>query len=233
MRDRFVLRCQNFFLELLDVRCVVRVLLCAHFVEHDAERPDIRRFRLVLVLPELWRQIIRRTDFLNFFIIPLDALLHCLLSNPLERLASAGLPGTTRTDLLDIPEIAKFCRIVLCQENIERLDIPMDHVPGVQVVHAQANMDEDFPEKVVSERFAILFLDGTTEIAMLTVLHTNANRISFRDKAIVIADYKVRINLRHDGYFLHGVELFFCRQSFQINLFYDISLFSEKLSSFI
>ena len=151
LRDRFVLRCQNFFLELVDVRCVVRVLLCAHFVEYDAERPDIRRLRLVLVLPELRRQVIRRTNFLDFFIILLDALRHRLLSDPLERLASAGLPGAARTDLLDVPKIAQFRRIVLRQENIERLDIPMDHVPGVQVVHAQANMDEDFPEKVVSE----------------------------------------------------------------------------------
>ena len=151
MRDRFVLRCQNFFLELLDVRCVVRVLLCAHFVEYDAERPDIRRLRLVLVLPELGRQVIRRTNFLDFFIILLDTLRHCLFSDPLERLASAGLPRAARTDFLDVAKIAQFRRIVLRQENIERLDIPMDHVPGVQVVYAQANMDEDFPEKVVGE----------------------------------------------------------------------------------
>ena len=49
---RLVLGREDFLFELLDVLGVVGVLLCTHFVKDDAQRPDIRRFGLVFVLPK-------------------------------------------------------------------------------------------------------------------------------------------------------------------------------------
>ena len=143
----------------------------------------------MLVLPEFWRQIIGRTNFFDLFII-LDALLHCV-----ELLAACASLTTwdIRFELLDVAEVAKLGRVVLCQKDIERLDIPMDHIFMVHVVHPEANMDEYFPEEVVSEWFAILFLDGVAEVTMLTILHANADGIPLRDPAIIVADHKVWI----------------------------------------
>ena len=188
----------------------------------------------MLVLPEFRCQIIWCSNFLNFFII--DAILsHGLLSNPLQRV---GLPRfhlfrATWINPLDIAEITKFGRIILSQEDIQRLDISMYHVSCVQIMHTETNVDENFPKKVVSKGFAILLLDSCAKISMLTVFHDDAYRGSLSDKAIIIANDEMRIDFRHDRHFLHGVESFFFRQSFDINFFNDISLFSEYLSGFI
>ena len=36
----------------------------------------------------------------------------------------------------------------------------MYHVEGMQVVHTQANMNENFPQEIVSKLFSLLFCDG-------------------------------------------------------------------------
>ena len=60
----------------------------------------------------------------------------------------------------------------------------MDHVLMVQVVDSEANMDEYFPEEVVGERFAILFLDRVEQVTVLTVLHDNAD-VCIHDERVV------------------------------------------------
>ena len=80
----------------------------------------------------------------------------------------------------------------------------MDHVSRMQIVHSKANMDEDLPKEVVSEWFAILFLDSVAEIAVLTVLHHDANSIRRRDKAVKVSNHEVWIDLRHNCHLLHG-----------------------------
>ena len=83
LRDRIILLAADFLLKFIDVLGIIWILLSAHFIQDDAESPNVRRFCLVLVLPKLWRKIVRSTDFLHFFVFSLAcfALVLSLLTN--------------------------------------------------------------------------------------------------------------------------------------------------------
>ena len=186
---RLVLRSENFLLQLFDVLGVIGVLLRAHFIQHDTQRPDIRSFRLVLVLPKFGSQVIWSSHFFNFVILAR------LLPNPLETLLRPipflSLTLSRAANLFDVAEIAQFGGVVLRKEDVQRLDITVDHVPRMQIVHSKAYMDEDLPKEVVGEGFAVLFLDRVAQVAMLAVLHHYANGVRRRDEAVEVAHHKV------------------------------------------
>ena len=200
---RFVLGREHLLLQLLNVLRVVWILLGAHFVQHYAEGPNVRGFRLVLILPKFGRQVIRCADLFHFIVFK------CFLTNSFKNIASIIficarnriLLLSIGANFLNVAEVAQFGRIVLREEDVERLDVAVNHISGVQVVHAEANVDEDFPEEVVGEGLAILLLDGVAEVAVLAVLHHDADRVALRDEAVVVPDHKVRVDLSHDCHF--------------------------------
>ena len=109
MWNRFVFCRQYLFFELIDIGGIIWVLLRAHFVQDDTERPNVGSFRLMFVLPEFWCEIVWRANFLDFVI--LVAILECLFTDaPQWRRAIAYIISTaqTRTDLLDVAEITKL-----------------------------------------------------------------------------------------------------------------------------
>ena len=108
----------------------------------------------------------------------------------------------------------------------------MNHVTRMQIVHAQTNMDEHFPKEVVGEVFPLLLLDGMTEVAVLAVLHYDANGL-LRDERVVVAHHEVAVDLCHDGYLLHRFKSCMLRQYTHVNFLDDISLVSDQLPRLI
>ena len=72
----------------------------------------------------------------------------------------------------------------------------MNHIAGMEVVHAKADVDEDLPEEVVRERLALLLLDRVREVTILAVLHHDANGL-FSNERVEIADYEMTVDLCH------------------------------------
>ena len=108
----------------------------------------------------------------------------------------------------------------------------MDHVPRVQVVHTQANVNEHLPKKVVREELSLLLLDGSAEVAMLAVLHDYANGL-LCDKTVVVADHEMAVYLRHDLDLLHRLECHILRQYTHIDLLDHVVLICVHLTRFI
>ena len=102
----------------------------------------------------------------------------------------------------------------------------------VQVVDSEANMDEHFPQEVVSERLAILFLDRVEQVAVLTVLHDNAD-VCIHDERVVVTTDEHTVDLCHDGDLLHGVEGRLFVKYTCIDLFDHIVLIQLKLSRLV
>ena len=46
---------------------------------------------------------------------------------------------------------------------------------GVEIVDSKADVDEDFPYKIVDKLLAVLFFYVSRQVAMLAVLHNNVN----------------------------------------------------------
>ena len=113
---RLVLGREDFLFELLDVLGVVGVLLCTHFVKDDAQRPDIRRFSLVFVLPKFRSQVVRSSHLFNFIVLA------SLLPDPLKVTTTVlffpSLKLLRAVYLFDVAEIAQFGRVVLGQEDV-------------------------------------------------------------------------------------------------------------------
>ena len=80
-------------------------------------------------------------------------------------------------DLLDIAEVTKLGGVVVRQEDVERFDVPVNDISRVQVLDAQADMDEHLPEEVIRKRLAILLPDRCGEVTVLAVLHDDAYRL--------------------------------------------------------
>ena len=202
----------------------------------------------MLVLPELRCQVVRRADPLHFFLLLAlrGALTRCrvnfgrLLTDAFKDVGRLmALHSTTNNtaigfvfNLLYVAEVAQFSRVVFREEYVERFDVTMDHVPRVQVVHTQANVNEHLPKKVVREELSLLLLDGSAEVAMLAVLHDYANGL-LCDKTVVVADYEMAVYLRHDLDLLHRLECHILRQYTHIDLLDHVVLICVHLTRFI
>ena len=100
-------------------------------------------------------------------------------------------------DPFNISKIAQLGRVILRQEDVQRFDISVDHVPRVQVVHTEANMNEYFPEEVVREELAFLFLYRGVEVTMLAMFHDDTNGL-LSNKTVIVTNDEMTINLCHD-----------------------------------
>ena len=93
-------------------------------------------------------------------------------------------------------------------------------------------MDEYFPEEVVREVLPFLLLDCMTQVAMLAVLHYDADSL-LGDERVVVADHEVAVDLGHDGYLFHRLHRCMLRQYAHVNLLNDICLVGDQLPSFV
>ena len=131
-------------------------------------------------------------------------------------------------ELLDVSEVANLCRIVLSHEDVERLDVAVDDVPRMQVVHPQANVDEDLPKKVVGEGLLLLLLDSVVQVTVLAVLHDDADGLP-SDERVVVAHHEVTVNFSHYCDLFEGLHGCSPTPVTYVDLFNDVALVCEKL----
>jgi hypothetical protein len=88
-------------------------------------------------------------------------------------------------------------------------------------------MNENFPNKILNKILAVLFLDVTIQVPMLTIFHHNVY-LGIHDERVKISNNKVAVEVSqqlnlyqgfHSGVFLHFGG---------INYLYDITLVSNK-----
>lgn len=78
-------------------------------------------------------------------------------------------------DSFDVAEVTELGRVVLREEDVERLDVAVDNVATVQVVDAQTDVYKHLPEEVVCELLTFLSFDGFLKVSILAVFHDDAN----------------------------------------------------------
>ena len=121
MRYRVVALITDLLLQLLDVVGIVRVFVRAHFVEDDAEGPNISRLRLLVLHPELGRQIVRRAHFLLLVISLVACLGFGLLSDAAQHatIIESTSPRLFLLNTLNVTKVANLRTIILRKKDIE------------------------------------------------------------------------------------------------------------------
>jgi len=68
----------------------------------------------------------------------------------------------------------------------------MYKVSFVHVMQSQRHLDKDLPNKILNKMLAILFLDESTQVGMLTILEDHIDLIVF-NKRVKVANDKLAI----------------------------------------
>ena len=110
-RDR-VLLIENLRLQLVDIARIIGKLQSTKLIEDHADSINIRPLGTRLVLPQLRRQIIRRTNLLRGFLFTKGFILADLFERLVEDVAGFRFDSASGT------KITKFGRIVLRQEDV-------------------------------------------------------------------------------------------------------------------
>lgn len=75
------------------------------------------------------------------------------------------------------PKVAELDVLLPVDEQIARLDVPVENLLGMYVVESHAELIGDFPNHLLGHLLtrAFALLDQVTDIPMLTLLHDNLN----------------------------------------------------------
>ena len=106
----------------------------AKFVQNHPESPNVRILGAQLILPQFRRQIERRTHFFGWLLAHLKIGGFVLnffpdLFEGLSRIHKlVHLLSRLVLNSLRVAQVTNLSRVVLCQEYVERFEIPMNFV---------------------------------------------------------------------------------------------------------
>ena len=135
--------------EQVDAWSIKRWPECAKLVEHDAHRPHIGLVAVGLGLDDLGGQVVGRPH-------------HC-----------AGLLDGVTQHLGDA-EVADLDDALLGQEDVGSLDVSVDDLAIVDVLHSQAHLGKPIKDLILAEGLPALLLDFLTNVASVSVIHDDA-----------------------------------------------------------
>ena len=99
----------------------------------------------------------------------------------------------------------------------------MQNVVRVQVIQANANLNEETPDAVLSEVFVLLFVIARAQLSqmlvqvvMLAKLHDDVDAVLVRDERVMVANNIRRVHARHHLDLADGLVV--CAQPTRINL---------------
>lgn len=124
-------------------------LQCAELVEHDADGPDVTLERVGSALYDLWREVVRRAHH-----------------RPRHIHSVPQHPGNAKVPNLD--------QALLGQEYVLALDVAMQYLSVVDVLHAEANLGEPVQDLVLRKIPSPLLLYLLGEVAAIGKVHDDA-----------------------------------------------------------
>ena len=123
LRNTFVLALYNFLYQLQLVCSFKRVLKSAKFVKNTSQRPDITLGVVRTIFALFGGEVVGGADF--------------------------GVEeGVSRFEHFGHAKVPDSNVVVLGKIDVERFDVPMQDVLGVQVVDAETNLHEELPDCV-------------------------------------------------------------------------------------
>ena len=123
-------------------------------VEHAPQGPNIRLEVVGFLLANLWREVVRCAYFCR---------------------GKSILAGEYFGDA----HIADAYLMVLREEDVQRLQIAVHDVLGVQVVDSHAYLNENTPHHIFRKQAGVAPLEVGAEIPALAVLHYDVNALRF------------------------------------------------------
>lgn len=153
-----------------------------------------------------------------------------VFSNLLERLLK-DVTGFL-SDSSGRTEVAELGGVVLGEEDVETLYVAVDDVFAVQVMHAQAQLDEHLPDKVLDQILAVLLPNVSVQVSMLAELLNDVYRRPVNER-VVVANHIVRVQLAQYLDFLQGFERSFFRQKSGVDFFDNIVLIDHQRPDFV
>lgn len=68
----------------------------------------------------------------------------------------------------------------------------MDDIATMQVVQAQADVDEHLPHKVLHEGLSVLFSYVSAKVPVLAIIHNNID-LCILDEAVYVSNYEIAV----------------------------------------
>lgn len=120
-----------------------RMLQRAQLVQHAAKRPDIRLIVVGLLLTEFWRKVIGSAN-------------NCI--RHFQR----------RLKLLSNPQIPNLDNVVLRQEHVDCLNVPVQNLVRMKVMNANAHLDEELPNSAFWQSTSLHLFQILPKVAIFT-----------------------------------------------------------------
>ena len=140
-------------------------------VEHAAQGPDVALVVVGLFFAEFGGEVVGRAY---------DGVRHILCL--IQQLGDAQI---TNLDLVLLP-----------QKHVRRFDIPVQYLVLVEVLEAEAHLNEELPYLLLIQRPIHLLFQKLAEVPILAILHDNIYRV-FQHKRVVVLDDVLALHLCH------------------------------------
>lgn len=106
-------------------------------------------------------------------------------------------------------KISDFDLVILAQEHINGLDVPMQNFMRVKIVHSNRHLNEELPNLGLTKLSTHLSFQMLSKVSIFAVFHHNVDCV-FADEAIIIFAHVFTVDLREDGCFKRGLSLLMC-----------------------
>lgn len=107
----------------------------------------------------------------------------------------------------------------------------MYDITTVQIIDSKTDVNENFPNKVLNKILAVLFLDVTIQVPMLTILHHDVY-LGIHNERVKISNDEVAVEVSQQLNLYQGFQSGVFLHFGGINHLYDIALISNKTPDF-
>lgn len=133
-----------------------------HFIKHTTHGPKVRFVVVRFILPDLRAQVVWSTNARS-----------CIICRSVHDFCNAEI-----TEFYDHSALFRARN-----EYILRLDIPVQYLPFVNILHCPAYLHEESQNDLFWKQFATLPVDFAIEVATIAILHDDLNHPEERFKS--------------------------------------------------